>query len=210
MTAFLVIFRSLHEGDRGTPEIQFRLRLLRFTAIFSSRFGYQSIKPSSKRLKDIRKQTQRRRKTFATADDLAIPANTNGTSQPVKAQHQEKQADSLLASIYGPADCVPLIDTLPSFMELSATQSALQELPVTQVWMRLAAGYMAHAALEQSLVYGMKLKDALQEAFAWRFDPNSTAKEGTAEWAINTMFFGEDGEVDEWSNIRNEHICLAS
>ena len=76
--------------------------------------------------------------------------------------------------------------------------------------MRLAAGYMAHAALEQSLLHGTRLTDALKEAFAWRFDPESAAEEGTDEWTINTMFFDENGEVDGWSDIMNEHIRTVS
>ena len=105
---------------------------------------------------------------------------------------------------------ISLLDTLSSFMALSAAQSALQALPVSDVWMRLAAGYMAHAALEQSLLHGVHLTDALNEAFAWRFDPESSAEEGSDEWAINTMLFGEDGEVDGWSDIRDEHIHTVS
>ena len=101
---------------------------------------------------------------------------------------------------------ISILDTLPSFMALSAAQSALQALPVSDVWMRLAAGYMAHAALEQSLLHGVHLTEAVNEAFAWRFDPVSSAEEGSDEWAINTMFFGEDGEVDGWSDIRDEHV----
>ena len=76
--------------------------------------------------------------------------------------------------------------------------------------MRLAAGFMAHAALEQSRDYQIELTDALEQAFAWRFDPGSLAEEGTDEWAINAMFFGKEGEVVGWRDIRNEHMRAVS
>lgn len=113
--------------------------------------------------------------------------------------------------LYGSAQTISLISTLPSFMALSAAQSVQQGQPVSDLWMILAGGYMAHAALEQSLVHGVRLVDALKEAFAWHFDPECPAQEGTDDWAINAMFIGEDGEVG-WDNIRNEHIrmvCLS-
>ena len=133
------------------------------------------------------------------------------SANPVtKATDKTNPEGSMTTSFDGPAYHTSLIDSLPAFMALSAAQSALQELPVSDVWMRLAAGFMAHAALEQSLVYQVELRDALEEAFAWRFDPGSIAEEGTDEWAINAMFFGEEGEVFGWGDIRNEHIRAVS
>ena len=186
------------------------MRLLRFTATFASRFSFITIKPESSKIRSLRARNQERWKALNSAECPAGILDAGDVSGFADTTERETQANNITAKPYGPPGPVSLIDTLPSFMALSAAQSALQELPVSEVWMRLAAGYMSHAALEQSLVHGMALMDALKEAFVWRFDPNSAAEEGTDEWAINTMFFGEDGEVDGWSDIKDEHIRAVS
>jgi len=103
-----------------------------------------------------------------------------------------------------------LQDTLPSFMALSAAQNAMQETSVTDTWMRLAADYMAQAVAEQYLVYKSKRPEVLHEAFSWGFDSESMAEEGSDEWLINTMFFGEDEVVTGWDEIRGEHMRAVS
>ena len=76
--------------------------------------------------------------------------------------------------------------------------------------MRLAAGFMAHAAIEQNFVWDKPLSKAVEEAFAWGFDPHSTAENGSDEWQINAMFLGEDDEISGWSDIKEEHIQAVS
>ncbi|KAL8785375.1 MAG: hypothetical protein Q9195_008669 [Heterodermia aff. obscurata] len=205
-SSFLILFRSMHPDEHGTKEIQIRLRLLKFASLFCSRFTSVPIEPSERKLKSLRDQGRRVRKASHTAGSRTGTIKYESTDPAAKATNKTNLDINTTASLDGPARPTSLIDSLPSFMALSAAQSALQELPVSDVWMRLAAGLMAHAALEQCLVYRMDLTDALDEAFAWRFDPGSTAEEGTDEWAINAMFFGEEGEVVGWSDIRNEHI----
>ena len=104
---------------------------------------------------------------------------------------------------------ISLLDTLPSFIALSAAHLALQdESSVTEIWMRLAAGYMAQAAAEQYLVYKSRWLDVLQKAFAWGFDDKSAAVEGTDEFMINAIFFDEEeeGANKAWEYIRDEHM----
>ena len=104
---------------------------------------------------------------------------------------------------------VSLLDTLPSFIALSAAQVASQEeSSITEMWMRLAADYMAQAVAEQYLVYKSQRPDILQEAFAWGFDESSLAAEGTDEFAINVMFFDEDAEGTNsaWEDIRDDRM----
>lgn len=162
-------------------------------------------------MKEPRAQGSKRHRVLEEAvdhsADLKDVGKANGSANTTA---RENTGNRDLTGSYQPTRSISLLETLPSFMGLSATQSALQALPVSDVWMRLAAGYMAHAALEQSLLHGTNLSDALKEAFQWRFDPESAAEEGTDEWAINTMFFDENGEVDGWSDIKNEHIRTVS
>lgn len=100
-----------------------------------------------------------------------------------------------------------LLDSLPSFMALSAVfQTTTNQTTITDTWMRLAAGFMAQAVIEQYLVYGSTGDDVLQEAFAWGFDAECTAEEGSDEWEINAMFWGEDQVVPRWEEIRNAHL----
>ena len=93
-------------------------------------------------------------------------------------------------------------------MALSAVQNAMQESDITALWMNLAARYMAQAVLEQYSIYGAKESDTLLFAFAWGFDADSTAEEGSDDWEVNVMFSGEEGEVPEWAGIRNHYINL--
>ena len=102
---------------------------------------------------------------------------------------------------------VSLLDSLPAFMALSAVaQSSKDQTTITDTWMRLAAGYMAQAIIEQYLVYGSTRHEVLQEAFAWGFDPECSAEEGSDEWQINALFWGEDDVVSGWEELRNAHM----
>lgn len=105
---------------------------------------------------------------------------------------------------------ISLLDTIPLFMALSATQISMQEGTITDTWMRLAAGYMAQAVAEQYLVYGSQRQEVLQEAFSWGFDPDCIAEEGTDHFQINAMFWGVDAVVDGWDRIRDEHTQAVS
>ena len=103
---------------------------------------------------------------------------------------------------------VALIDILPHFMALSAAQNAMQDTTITEIWMHLAAGFMAHAVIEQYLKHGESYPALLQEAFAWGFDADCSADEGSDEWQINIMFWGDDGAVIGWDRIRDEHLHI--
>lgn len=211
-TAFLLFFRSLHPGDHGTQELQNRLRLLKFTSLFCSRFASLTIRPSKKIIKRLRDSSTQRRKSSNFGNRLADTIETEGAAQGVNTTDSRDSGMRTSTNIYGPDHPISLIDTLPSFMALSAAQSVLQKQPVSVLWMRLAAGYMAHAALEQSLLRGVRLTDAVKEAFAWSYDPDLSAEQGTDEWAINAMFCDqeEEAEVLGWNDVKYEHIRTVS
>lgn len=103
---------------------------------------------------------------------------------------------------------VSLLDTLPAFMALSAVQNSMHESDITVLWMDLAARFMAQAALEQFVDYGVEEQDVLLDAFAWGFDAGSTAGEGSDDWEVNLMFSGVEGEVPEWTGIRKHYIGM--
>ena len=104
---------------------------------------------------------------------------------------------------------ISLLDTLPSFMALSATQNALpEESKITDIWMRLTAGFMAQAVAEQYLVYNSQQTDVIREAFAWGFDEENGAEEGSDDYLTNVMFWDEEAEGPNsaWEEIRDEHM----
>lgn len=209
--AFLAMFRSMHPGQCGSTELSFRLRLLRFTSMFTSRFTPKSpVDPPVTELLKLRQRNKQRAGAFHHGEDMQEILDFEISGQSEQRSIASEAKEEILMSIYRASGDVSLLDTLPSFMSISATQSVLQDRPITDVWMRLAAGYMAHSALEQSLRHDVRLSDALQEAFAWGFDPESTAEEGSEEWQVNAMFLGEDDEIVGWSEIKNEHMRTVS
>lgn len=93
-------------------------------------------------------------------------------------------------------------------MALSAAQLMLQGSHITDIWMKLAAGYMTHAVMEQYFAHGEHGRQVVQRAFAWGFDEQSTSEEGSDECQINAMFFDEDNDtqVEGWAKTRDDHI----
>ncbi|KAL8785935.1 MAG: hypothetical protein Q9213_003084 [Squamulea squamosa] len=96
--------------------------------------------------------------------------------------------------------------TLPLFLALSAVQNELQGSAITEIWMILAAGYMAQAYIEQVVVYQNKRSDLLEEAFHWGYDANCRAKEDSDDWQINKMFGADESSIQLWESIKEEHI----
>lgn len=193
----------MHANHCAPSEIRFRLQLLKLTSMFSARSASTSIKPSSSRLRAARK-ANKGRATQLSRDPIDIV--DEAVNRSLDLHVTSKSATSL----YAASTKITLLDILPSFMAVSAFHSILQDSPITEIWMRLATGLMAHAALEQCLVLSIPLSEALREAFAWGFDAGSTAKEDSEDSHINAMFLGEDEEVAGWSEIKAEHIQAVS
>lgn len=99
-----------------------------------------------------------------------------------------------------------LLETLPLFLALSAAQNALQDSTITELWMRLAAGYMAQAFAAEFLVHGNNHQGLLEDTFQWGFDPDCDAEEGSDAWLINDMFDADYGVLSLWEDIKNEHM----
>ncbi len=200
--AFLVMFRSMHPDQHGSEELRFRLRLLKFTALFTTRSASSGVIPSRPAFEPMRQQQEPKnsfRKRVEANGGLEPTSQTEALSTPA--------ADKLSTTKSSePTPRVSLLDTLPVFMALSAAHLSLQDHKITLIWMRLAAGYMAQAVAEQYLNYNSPRPEVLYEAFHFGFDPESDAQEGTDEWHVNKMFLGEDGVVEEWENIRQEHM----
>lgn len=76
--------------------------------------------------------------------------------------------------------------------------------------MRLAARYMAEAALEQYVAYGAQGLLMLNEAFAYAFDIESAAETGSDDLLIANLFWAGEGsgEVEGWRDIRQAYLRL--
>ena len=195
-----------------------RLRLLSFVVLFTDRAGFSQTLPSTSALKKLREERQHQASSFRSGDKhITRPnlPNLNELLTPCKTLQEQTfpraspDATDFLNSLECPqSPLISLLDTLPAFMALSAAQTALQETTITNVWMHLAAGYMVQAVAEQYLVYGSRSSSVFQEAFAWGFDADCTAEEGSDAWQINAMFFGEDEVVTGWDAIRDEHMLV--
>ncbi|KAL8719866.1 MAG: hypothetical protein Q9225_003191 [Loekoesia sp. 1 TL-2023] len=106
----------------------------------------------------------------------------------------------------GELDRIDLRETLPLFLALSAAQNALQESTITEIWMRLAAGYMAQVYAEQVLLLHENRSGMLEDIFHWGFDSNLTAEEGSDARMVNEMFDADDDTINLWETIKEEHM----
>jgi len=220
VAAFLVLFRANHPEHPYPVTIQFRMRLLKYTAMFTRRFMPSETNPTLPALNELRGQNRDRAQTYLAhrgrIENKSLRLFGSDSDSPPPGLYLHTNRQRVLAGLsmsipfpehYGLSSSLSLLDTLPAFMALSAAQKALQDMSeLTLLWMRLAAQYMAQAIIEQYLVYGVNGPEALQEAFAWGFDGLSEADEGSDDFQINAMFLGEEDEVPEWSQVRDEHI----
>ena len=220
---FLEIFRTIHAGYRGSKGLRFRLRHLRFAALYTRRIITSETSPSKTALQRLSDQRHNQAIAFRSIQQslASLPLldlNEYHAPQfraPIKQQQscRSPTPPGLSQShVISTPPSTSLLDSLPSFMALSAVfQTTTNQTTITDTWMRLAAGFMTQAVIEQYLIYGSTGDEVLQEAFAWGFDAECTAEEGSDEWEINAMFWGEDQVVPRWEEIRDAHmqaVCL--
>lgn len=205
--AFITLFRALHPDHHCNIHVQFRLRLLKYVALLESRGSCVHLYPQGPHLQDAQDDkdvtasiSNHEDAPFITPSSRSI--DNNDEQLNCKASVGPLSQRKLLAS------SSLLLDTLPHFMALSAAQLMLQGSHITEIWMKLAAGYMTHAVMEQYFARGEHGLQIIRRAFAWGFDEQSAAEEGSDECQINAMFFDEDNDmqVEGWEKTRNDHI----
>ena len=218
MSAFLEIFQNLHLGHHGSEDLRFRLRLLKFAVLFTRRSTQMETTPSDLQLRKLRDEREEQVQVFTSKKSGAMRLNPQDLTEEsvtpdnlrIKQErftHDVTPFDRIDSDCHSMPPSVSLIDTLPMFMALSAAQNAtVNDAKITKVWMLLAAGYMAQAAMEQYINYDNHQVDVLREAFAWGFDPECVAEPESDEWRINAMFWGDDEVIPEWDAVRDDHI----
>lgn len=211
----------MHPDHNGSSDLQFRLRLLKFTVMFTKRSAPAETTPPGPVLQNLQHQRRKKALSFRSTNNdsaaLGLPDLTEYIAplniMEVKKEHvgHESNAGHITSEMHDHSrPTISLLDTIPLFMAVSAAQISTQEGTITDTWMRLAAGYMAQAVAEQYLVYGSQRQEVLQEAFSWGFDPECSAEEGTDDFQINAMFWGVDTVVDGWDKVREEHTQAVS
>ena len=220
---FLEIFRTIHAGYRGSRGLRFRLRHLKFAALYTRRMVISETTPSKTALQRLSDQRHHQAIAFRSIQQslARLPLIDLNEYHDPRYTAPIKQQQSLRGytprglspnHVSSTSPSISLLDSLPSFMALSAVfQTTTNQTTITDTWMRLAAGFMAQAVIEQYLIYGLRGDEVLQEAFAWGFDAECTAEEGSDEWEINAMFWGDDQVVPRWEEIRDAHmqaVCL--
>ncbi|KAL9594320.1 MAG: hypothetical protein Q9219_007093 [cf. Caloplaca sp. 3 TL-2023] len=176
--SFLAVFHALHPNHHAAAEMNFRLRLLQFTYVFTRRQRFLG---------------QISTTTMTIPPQLLHCGNS---------KHQESRDISTEQQ-----GLMELRDTIPLFLSLSAAQNTLQESTITELWMRLAAGYMAQAYVEQVLLLHKNSPGLLEDIFHWTFDPNCSAETWSDEWRINNMLDADDDTHELWEDIKREHIA---
>ena len=202
----------MHPDYHANPDSRFRLRLLKFTAMFTKRSAPEEATLPGSVLHDLRYRRQKQAISFRSGNNdvaaLEFP-DLNEYLAPLD-NHGITSGNQISKNNDHSQPAIPLLDTIPLFMAVSAAQISMHEGTITDTWMRLAAGYMAQAVAEQYLIYGSQRQEAFQEAFSWGFDPDCKAEEGSDDFQINAMFWGEDAVVDGWDRIRDEHAQAVS
>jgi len=216
-TAYLTIFRVMHPGHPDSEGLRFRLRLLKFTVMFTKRANPTETTPPVLELLKLRDRRAEHAQAFRSKEEVSVkldlPDLTEHLAPPDNMQIKKERSTqdaTLFDPGFGaqrpPPPAISLLDTLPYFMALSAAHNAtMDDARVTNVWMLLAAGYMAQAAMEQYLTYEAQRNEVLREAFAWGFDAECGAEPESDEWRINAMFWGDDEKIPGWDTIRDEH-----
>lgn len=215
------MFRWMHPEYHASPELRFRLRLLKYATHSANRFASSYASPTASATQALR--DRHRKRAEASPYHNRLPDNLNmdtlaaSFSPSFPKSDTTRAKNSLVVSSPTVIDLTPdakskttLLDTLPEFMAISASMIMLDARNITETWMRLAAGYMSHAFMEQVLACGNVGLGPLLEAFAWGFDEFSNAADGSDEENINVMFLGEEGTLKGWDDLREAHIRAVS
>jgi hypothetical protein len=200
------MFKCNHPAVRVSKDVQFRLRLIKFTSLYSKRHIPCEVTPPAPELERVRRKHRKR------AEDFYDSSSDSSFQDSLFDQQIGNSSRQQTATPRGNAEAVSLADLVPMFIGLSSARSTLFEdepVGVHEGWMELAGEFMLQAALEQCLEYSDCSGSKLREIFSWGWRPNPT-KFWEDEEAVNGMFCDEDvmQELEAWSAIRQKYIDL--
>lgn len=211
----------MHPEYHASPELQFRLRLLKYATHSANRFGSSYASPTASATQALRDRHRKRAEASPYYNRLPDNLNMDTLAASFSPSFSKSDTTHEKIMIVVSSPTVPvltpeakskttLLDTLPEFMAISASMIMLDARNITETWMRLAAGYMSHSFMEQVLASGNVGLGPLLEAFAWGYDEFSNAADGSDEENINAMFLGREGTLNGWDDLREAHIRAVS
>jgi hypothetical protein len=224
VNSFLPIFKARHPSYTADPELKFRIKLLKLVTLFTQRFTRNPATPQEAALDALRESNKKRalewiqrtedvpssRLSVEIFDDFfprpsqELESNRSHVLQELDIPAEDRDSEE---PFYGTSSCIPLLDILPLFMEVSASRNAMNASNLSEEGMHMAAEFMLQACLEQYLIVGAEGSDAIDMAFSWGYSSN-TGNEEQAETEMNDMFEDEEyaKEVVGWSEIKMSYL----
>jgi hypothetical protein len=202
------VFKCNHPTVRVPDEVNFRLRLIKFTSLYSKRNVPCEVSPPAAELEKLRRKHRRRAEDYYdSSSDSSFSESLFEQRMGQSARHQSNKPRHNDA-------VVSLADLVPMFIGLSASRANLFEddkVSAHEGWMDLAGEFMLQAALEQCLEYSDCSSTKLREIFSWGWRPSPT-KSWEDEEAVNEMFCDDEEmeEIESWTEIRAKYIALVS
>lgn len=225
MAAYLIIFRHRHPEATVSAAVKFRLELLKFAVLFARRLYRSSSNLTAESLRCLREANMKRADTFLHSlpptsalpcrDEDSLRQATAWTPLPSEAieAHRPRrlEACNILPSTAATDDVkstVSLMDTLTAFMSLnSMALDPIEAWSINPAWMELAAEYMLQAALEQYCLYGAEGVRALQECFAWGYNPSLANVADREVFTVNAMFRDDSEETQRaWEATQKRYL----
>jgi len=213
------MFKANHPSQPVPTSLQFRLRLLQLTALYTRRLTPCTTTPSASALRDLRIQNKAQAERWLQTRSLEVPEwfdvafLTEDTLQRNRLHvlSQLSVWSPTAAEFYGHSESVSLQDLLPMFLDLSAASRRMQNSNTKRRWMEMAAEWMLQASLEQSLIYGKGEAETIRDSFAWAYVKQGDLSDshGESDLAINALFQqeGSDCEVDGWDDVRERFLA---
>jgi len=229
--SFLPLFKASHpdplDGKDDDASLRFRLRLSKFTTLYTRRCTPSPTTPSPAALTALRATNSRRANRWwrssrphDTNDErrtqtlealyadfsLPTPLVERNRAHVLEQLHHFSHSETDGGEFYGTRASVSLLDVLPSFMALCAARAALSgdvEIGVHEQLMRLCVEFMLQAALEQWRCFGERGWGGVgREAFAWgwwgaRGSERGDVREVGEEWEDEELVRGMFADEDE-------------
>lgn len=210
------MFKANHPDQPVPAGMKFRLRLLRFTTLYTRRLTPCTTAPSMPALRDLRTNNKAQVDRWSASRVLEVPQWTESVSAPedtlqrnrLHVLNQLSVRSPEAAEFYGTPESVSLHDLLPLFLDLSAESRQMQNSSTKRRWMEMAAEWMLQASLEQFLIYGTGGPEKIADSFVWGYmqQADMSGSHSESDLAINALFQQEGGDhqVDGWDDVHRQ------
>lgn len=213
------MFKANHAAKAPVSSLELRLRILRFTTLFTRRYTPDHVTPPFEEL-DALRSVQKQRATAWYSDMpleqvcRAIGVDTKDPRISISTIRQAREAvfkqlaiHARATAFYTSPSSLSILDLLPMFLAVAAGLNDMHGGSITPQLQDLAASFMQQAVIEQFVVFGSQQSDVIPLAFAWgyRQTPPGVWEDETL---VNQMFCDEDlnQEVDGWADTHERYL----